>query len=280
MPAGATLGQPVQGRLGPQELPASSAKPCKRTMRLQPSRFGEMPLQAPQHKLHICQPGVISAAPNKYNADELLIRQIIMNTVRIHQQDSRYPAGIIPFLGDSAPQALWAIGNTYLLTGKSMALFCGTTCPNELAVHAYLFAQNLRHSTISLVSGFETPVEQECLKIALDSSEPLIICPARQIDNMRIPEEYKLALEMGRLLILSPYGDSGRATAQRFRARDRLVAAIAGSVMAVYAESDHRSDEFFGEILAWQKPLYTLSHKANRKLAVFGAKAVFPDHKF
>ena len=208
----------------------------------------------------------------------------IMNTYRIDQTDARYPGVLSRLLGDEAPKTLWAIGNAYLLTGKSVALFCAPGCPNELAVHAYLLAQHLRHSSIALIGGFETPVEEEWLKISLESSQPIVMCPAREIDTMRIPEQCKIALELGRLLILSPFSETGKASTQKIRYRDRMVAALADQTVVPYAEGDARSEESFSEILkVWQKPVFTFSNKsnkANHKLIALGAQPIFPDHKF
>jgi len=206
-----------------------------------------------------------------------------MNTYRISQSDPRYPAVLLRLLADDAPQSLFAIGNAYLLTGKTLAVFCAPGCPGDLAVHAYLLAQHLRRSSVTVMGGFENPVEEEWLKIALDSSQPIIICPAREIDSMRIPESFRMALEMGRLLIISPFSEISRASGANVRYRDRMVAALADEAMVVYADMDQRGEAFFSEMVGWQKPLYTFSsssNKANRKLLALGAKAIFPDHRF
>ncbi|HEY6332206.1 MAG TPA: DNA-processing protein DprA [Blastocatellia bacterium] len=206
-----------------------------------------------------------------------------MNTYRIPQSDHRYPSVLARLLGEEAPPTLWAIGNAYLLGGKKLGLFCADGCPGELAVHAYLLAQYLRRSPIAFVSGFETQVEGECLKITLDSSQPVVICPAREIESMRVPEAWKAALEMGRLLIITPFSEISRTSGQNIKYRDRMVGALADQTIAVYAEAEQKSEVLFSEIVGWNKPLYTFSNssnKANRKLISLGAKPIFPDHKF
>ncbi|HUK41995.1 MAG TPA: DNA-processing protein DprA [Candidatus Acidoferrales bacterium] len=207
-----------------------------------------------------------------------------MNSYKISQTDPRYPTVLTRLMGAEAPQNLWAIGNAYLLTGRMLALFSAATSPEELAVHAYLLAQHMRNSSIALVTGFETPVEEACLKIALDSSQPIVFCAAREIDSMRISEQFKVAIELGRLLIISAFNEGGKPSAQKLRYRDRIVGALADQILVVYAESDAKSEEFFNEIAkVWHKPLYTFSNssnKANRKLVALGAQPIFPDHNF
>jgi hypothetical protein len=39
----------------------------------------------------------------------------------------------------------------------------------------------------------------------LRGAQPTIICPARSIEGMRIPPEWKQAIEQERLLLLSPF---------------------------------------------------------------------------
>jgi len=48
-----------------------------------------------------------------------------------------------------------------------------------------------RDDGVTVISGFHTPVEKECLRILLRGSQPVIICPARSIEGMRIPPTWK-----------------------------------------------------------------------------------------
>ena len=59
----------------------------------------------------------------------------------------------------------------------------------------------------TLIGGFHSPMEKECLDLLLRGSRPIIICPARSIDRMRIPKPWKAPLADGRLLVMSPFLD-------------------------------------------------------------------------
>jgi predicted Rossmann fold nucleotide-binding protein DprA/Smf involved in DNA uptake len=98
-------------------------------------------------------------------------------------------------------------------------------------------AEKLRDDGITVISGFHSPIERECLKILLEGKQPIIVCPARMIGKMRVPAEWKPALESGRLLILSRFGRSPRrADTGSARRRNELVAALSDEVLIIHAE--------------------------------------------
>ncbi|MBW2737490.1 MAG: hypothetical protein JRE64_01305, partial [Deltaproteobacteria bacterium] len=103
-------------------------------------------------------------------------------------------------LGKDAPDTITATGNLDILRKNPTALFCSTKCPGDLIVKTYDIAQILRDAGMTVISGFHSPMERECLTILLRGAQPVIICPARSINNMRINREYKKPLKDGRLL--------------------------------------------------------------------------------
>jgi hypothetical protein len=73
----------------------------------------------------------------------------------------------------------------------------------------------LAHTGRCVISGFHSPVEKECLRILLCGPQPIIICPARSLENLRLPSDWKAPLAGGRLLILSCFpAAQRRATAE------------------------------------------------------------------
>jgi len=63
---------------------------------------------------------------------------------------------------------------------------------------------------VTVISGFHSLVEQECLAVLLRGPQPVIVCPARGLARMRLKREYKEPMVAGRLL--------QRKTSQRFLA--------------------------------------------------------------
>ena len=112
---------------------------------------------------------------------------------------------------------------------------------------------------MTVISGFHSPMECECLTILLRGAQPVIVCPARSINNMRINKEYKKPLKNGRLLFLSPFDENQqRISAKRSHYRNLFVAALSAAVFVVaHAGPASKTESFCKEIISWQKPVYT-----------------------
>ena len=138
-----------------------------------------------------------------------------------------YPAIMLTRLNSAAPAILTAIGNLDLLSLPKTALFCSARCPGSAILAAYDQAANWRDAGRCIISGFHSPVEQECLRILLRGKQPIIICPARALPK-RISPEWRQPLADGRLLILSAFPDTQtRVTAALALHRNEIVAALA-----------------------------------------------------
>lgn len=129
------------------------------------------------------------------------------------------------------------VGDPALLQCEKVGLFCSVRCPGDLILAAYDYSKALRDNGTIAISGFHSPVEKECLRILLRGSQPIIICPARSLANMRIPSELRPHIEKGRLLLLSPFSEKERrATSDLARERNGFVARIADKLCFIYAE--------------------------------------------
>ena len=76
-------------------------------------------------------------------------------------------------------------------------------------------AQKWRKHGRCIISGFHSPIEKECLYILLRGSQPIVICPARSLERMRIPVEWRESIVKGRLLLLSPFDSSQKRLLDR-----------------------------------------------------------------
>lgn len=114
------------------------------------------------------------------------------------------------------------LGNLQILHSKPTALFCSVKCPGDLILKAYDLARAWRDVGVAVIGGFHSPMEQECLKILLRGRQPVVVCPARSLQGMRVPAAYRLPIEQGRLLIISPFSDrKPRATQETAQRRNR-----------------------------------------------------------
>ena len=194
---------------------------------------------------------------------------------RLHQDSPAYPQAVRRYLGRQAPLAIDAIGNLEILWRETVALFCSVRCPGNLIVQTYDFARALRDRGVTVIGGFHSPMERECLDLLLRGGQPIVICPARTLVGMRLPPEWKAPLADGRLLLLSPFAEQDRRiTADLARARNDLVAAIADRIFIAYAEPGGKTEAFAKTVRDWGKPLLTFGDSRNANLLALGAQPV------
>jgi predicted Rossmann fold nucleotide-binding protein DprA/Smf involved in DNA uptake len=176
-------------------------------------------------------------------------------------------------LGPGAPTALAACGSPTILACPLLALFCSVGVPGDLVLRACDLARLLRDAGRAVIGGFQSPLERECLDSLLRGASPVVVCPARGIEGMRVPASWRAPLEEGRLLVLSPFPPlRRRATAEWAEERNRMVAALAERVVILYATPGGRLHRLAVEAVRWKKPVLCLDHPGNRELLVLGAE--------
>jgi len=198
-----------------------------------------------------------------------------MDTDYLKQNDSNYPSNLKKHLGKDAPNIITSLGNIDILRHKSTALFCSAKCPGDLILKTYDLAQIFRQSGMTVIGGFHSPMEKECLTILLRGTQPIIICPARNINGMRIRKEYKKPLNDGRLLFLSPFKENKRRiSVKTSHYRNLFVAALSSVVFVAHAGPSSKTEAFCRVILSWKKPIYTFDCEYNKALIEMGAQPV------
>jgi predicted Rossmann fold nucleotide-binding protein DprA/Smf involved in DNA uptake len=161
----------------------------------------------------------------------------MLQSAVIYQSLSReWPIVITMRLGSRAPRALSTSGPLSLLSAKKIALFSSARTPGEVILRSHDFARRARDEGQTVISGFHSPIEKECLHILLRGRQPIIICPARAIEKMRIPTECRAAFDAGRILFLSPFiSEPGRITRESALHRNEVVAALADQAFIPHA---------------------------------------------
>jgi predicted Rossmann fold nucleotide-binding protein DprA/Smf involved in DNA uptake len=176
------------------------------------------------------------------------------------------------YLGDRAPEEITVIGEPGLLEQPLLGFFCSRRAPGGVILKAYDWARAARDAGLTVVGGFQSPMERECLDFLLRGTQPVVICPARGIGGMRLPEEWRGAVEQGRLLVLSPFADrQRRATSELAAERNRFVAALAERILIAHAAPGGTLRALMEEVRAWDKPVYTFDDPSNVEL--LGRKA-------
>lgn len=165
-------------------------------------------------------------------------------------------------------------GDAAILNRSMVSLFCSVKCPGKLILDTYDLAKRFRDDGITVISGFHSPMEQECLRILLRSQHPVIWCLARgfyhQIPSK--PVDCRLAVAEGRLVMVTPFPDTVRhITAETATTRNRLVAEMASIVVVAHAAPGSKIETLCRVILDSGKPLYTFDHPANTDIIEAGA---------
>lgn len=142
------------------------------------------------------------------------------------------------------PTEIWAIGDIRILQQKLLGFFCSARCPGDIILKTYDLARSWRDNGIGVIGGFHSPMEKECLEFLLRGKQPLVICPARGIEKMRIPKNWRKPLDEGGLLVVSPFpGKYHRPTIALAAERNAFVAALADELFVPYAQSGGKVSE-------------------------------------
>ncbi len=175
----------------------------------------------------------------------------------ISRKNRLYPEFLIKRLGKDAPDRLWVIGNPEILTLSKTALFCSGRCPGDAILAAYDQAQQWRDEGRCVISGFHSAIERECLNILLRGLQPVVICPARSIENMRVPGIWRPAVAEGRVLILSMFSASERRmTVKLSTQRNQIVAALADEIYFIHITPGGRSAQLLEQASNLGIPIY------------------------
>jgi hypothetical protein len=152
-----------------------------------------------------------------------------------------------------------------------LGFFCATRCPGNVILRTYDLAIALRKAGVPVIGGFHTPMEKECLEVLLRGQQPVVICPARNIERLRMPMSWRKPYNEGRLLVLSPFvAHQRRPTTDLAEYRNRFVAMLAANIFVAYAGPGSKTAQFCEELVAQHRQAYTLDLPENAHLAQCG----------
>lgn len=162
----------------------------------------------------------------------------------------------LSFREDTDRVEAFYLGALDLLAKRALALFCSSKCPGSVILNLYDHVQNLRDAGTTVISGFHSPVEKECLSILLRGRQPIIICPAREIQTMRVPSEWRKHIEAERMLVISPFAPvEKRITAHLAERRNVFVAKLADEVLIAHAGPGGKMSKLADYVRHLDKPL-------------------------
>lgn len=170
----------------------------------------------------------------------------------ISQGDQSYPDRLILRLGPDAPKGIAVVGSATALSAPMTAFLCSKETPGATILKAFDQAAAWRDAGLCVISGFHSPLEQQCLDILLRGKQPIVMALARGLGKLRLPAAQRKALDDGRLTIISPFPETEkRATADLARQRNRIVAALAGEVVFAFVSPDGSLSHLANELARW-----------------------------
>ena len=165
------------------------------------------------------------------------------------------------------------LGDPRILEGRLIGFFCSVRCPGDAILKTFDLARTLRDADVTVVGGFQSPMEREFLDLLLRGSARVVVCPARGIGRMRVPREWKDPLKDGRLIILSFFDDCvRRPTATTSTDRNVYVAELADSILIAHAEKGGKTEALCRESFTRGKPVFTLDSEDNAHVVELGAR--------
>lgn len=174
-----------------------------------------------------------------------------------------------------SPKDLEILGCPRIADAKRLALFCSRKCPGSLIIQTHDLAHALREAAITVIGGFHSSVELECLNVLHKGRQPLIVCPARSLDSIRVPTPWRVAIDQGRLLLLSPFPKrQRRATADLAQKRNEFVAALADAVFIAYAAPGSATERLCRKALAWDKRVFSFNCRESESVIRLGVEPV------
>ena len=120
-------------------------------------------------------------------------------------------------------------GKLELLDRKAIAFLSSRTIATDKVMACYDWATSLNAETDCIVSGFQSPIEQDVLHFLLKNRIPVIVVLARAMYK-QIPEELEEAYNDGRVLFIS-ISNNTRVNKATASIRNRYVVDLAQEVL-------------------------------------------------
>ena len=167
------------------------------------------------------------------------------------RQASHSPRQAVRLL-DPCCGTLHTLGPATLLVAPKTALFCSARSPGAAILRAHDAARHLRDEGVTVISGFHSPLEKECLRILLRGTQPILICLARAMPKTPVLGECRSAFEDGRILFLSPFETTPRrVTRASAIRRNDIVAALADEVFIANVTPGGETERLRARLQTW-----------------------------
>ena len=187
--------------------------------------------------------------------------------------DIQIPAPRLQRLNEQHPATIHGLGRREVLCEHILGLICSVRCPGSIVIQTFDAIRELRDAGLVVAGGFHSPMEKECLDFLLRGEQPVIVCPAKGLALPRLPTTWRAAIDAGRVLLLSPFGDTvTRTTQAQAETRNEFIAALAHAVLIPHASPGGKAEVIARHVLERGQPLFTFDDEANAGLLKLGAR--------
>ena len=193
----------------------------------------------------------------------------------IEANAANYPSRLRQRLGKDAP-SLTIQGPTEWFSGTGhplIALFSSVKAPARLILQAHEVAQQWRAQPVTIISGFQSPLEEEIWAVLIQDivdfrnpppaqAGPRLIKVLARGMVTRLSAHEQHAIATGDLALVSPFPASvKRATSATALQRNLVASALADQVVIGHAEEGSRTAQLVRRIQPWGLPVAGLVHK-------------------
>ena len=181
-----------------------------------------------------------------------------------------------PFPNNLDHLQILGLGASDVLRRPTLALLTSARVPAGILLGVHDLAQHWRRRGPVIMSGFQSPAENEALAVLLRGPQPLVIWLARG-PLTRLPDTYRQSLAEARLLLVAPFSaEIKRSSKETAMQRNLLLAQTADALLVAHAEQDSMTATVAAALLSAGKTVYTLDHAANQNLLEMGAQVYTP----
>lgn len=191
-----------------------------------------------------------------------------------------YPPGLASVWREPQLPVLTVAGNTGLPGLPSLCLLTSSEVPPDLILPSFDLAWRLREHGLPVAGGFQGEVEAICLRVLMNGTGPLLVCPARALDGITLSARDRERMDGGQLAYLSCERPAcRRATTQVAMRRNDMLLGLADRVVVLSAPPGSRVLRSCAGFLERGGAVACFDHRWNRDLLLLGAFPIPPDSR-
>jgi hypothetical protein len=181
----------------------------------------------------------------------------------------------LSLLGTKAPKELSCLGASELLDRPCIGFLCSARCSGDALLAAYEVSKRLDPAGQPVVGGFHSPMEKQFLEILLVRHVSVVVCVPRPLKRMRIPSCWAVAMDEGRLLVVSPVLSGNRRFSRSMaEMRNAVVGALADPLFVPYAFPGGSIERLLAICAGWGKTILTVECNDQPTLRAAGAGSI------